>query len=104
MAKLLRDFYVGTDTIKIGQELLGKLLVVQDETGTRVSGMIVDSVSRVMKIPRANIQPPPETIACVAGEYLVGVAKLDDRMQLLLDIDKVLRVDEKAQLTKPVSS
>ena len=42
MAKLLRDFYVGTDTIKIGQELLGKLLVVPDETGTRVSGMIVE--------------------------------------------------------------
>ena len=70
----------------------------------RIIGMIVDSVSRVMKIPRANIQPPPETIACVAGEYLVGVAKLDDRMQLLLDIDKVLRVEEKAQLTKPVSA
>ena len=70
----------------------------------RIIGMIVDSVSRVMKIPRANIQPPPETIACVAGEYLVGVAKLDDRMQLVLDIDKVLRVDEKAQLAKSASA
>lgn len=70
----------------------------------RIIGMIVDSVSRVMKIPRANIQPPPETIACVAGEYLVGVAKLDDRMQLLLDIDKVLRVDEKTPLAKSAST
>ena len=42
MAKLSRDFYVGTDTIKIGRELLGKLLVVPDETGSRVSGMIVE--------------------------------------------------------------
>jgi purine-binding chemotaxis protein CheW len=64
----------------------------------RIIGMIVDSVSRVMKIPRADIQPPPETIACVAGEYLVGVAKLEDRMQLLLDIDKVLRRDQQVQL------
>lgn len=64
----------------------------------RIIGMIVDAVSRVMKIAKARIQPPPETIACLAGEYLVGVAKLDDRMQLLLDIQKVLRPDEKAQL------
>lgn len=66
----------------------------------RIVGMIVDAVSRVMKIPKTNIQPPPETIACMAGEYLVGVAKLDNRMQLLLDIEKVLRADEKAQLGK----
>jgi purine-binding chemotaxis protein CheW len=61
----------------------------------RIVGMIVDAVSRVMKIPKAHIQPPPDTIACVAGDYLVGVAKLDDRMQLLLDIEKVLHADEK---------
>ena len=60
--------------------------------------MIVDAVSRVMRIPKANIQPPPDTIACLAGEYLVGVARLEDRMQLLLDIEKVLGVDEAAGL------
>lgn len=69
----------------------------------RIVGMIVDAVSRVMKIPKANIQPPPDTIACIAGEYLIGVAKLDDRMQLLLDIDKVLRRDEQAHL-QPASA
>ena len=42
MAKLSRDFYVRTDTIKIARELLGKLLVVPDEKGNRVSGMIVE--------------------------------------------------------------
>lgn len=66
----------------------------------RIVGMIVDAVSRVMKIAKSSIQPPPESIACVAGDYLVGVAKLDDRMQLLLDIAKVLRSDEKAQLAR----
>ncbi len=69
----------------------------------RIVGMIVDAVSRVMKIPKSHIQPPPETIACLAGEYLIGVAKLDDKMQLLLDIEKVLRADEKAQLGKSVA-
>ncbi|MEO7672509.1 MAG: DNA-3-methyladenine glycosylase, partial [Pyrinomonadaceae bacterium] len=42
MAKLSRDFYVRADTIKIARELLGKALVVPDESGNRVSGMIVE--------------------------------------------------------------
>ncbi len=64
----------------------------------RIIGMIVDAVSRVMKIPKADIQPPPETIACMAGEYLVGVAKLGERMQLVLDVERVLQANEAAQL------
>jgi purine-binding chemotaxis protein CheW len=72
--------------------------IVVTRIGAAIVGMIVDAVSRVMKIPKANIQPPPDTIACLAGEYLVGVARLDDRMQLLLDIEKVLRLDETAGL------
>ena len=63
-----------------------------------IVGMIVDAVSRVMKIPKANIQPPPDTIACIAGKYLIGVARLDDHLQLLLDIEKVLATSEQAQL------
>jgi DNA-3-methyladenine glycosylase len=40
--KLQREFYTRSDTIKVAQELLGKLLVVPDENGNRVSGMIVE--------------------------------------------------------------
>jgi DNA-3-methyladenine glycosylase len=40
--KLQREFYVRDNTIKIARELLGKLLVVPDEHGNRVSGMIVE--------------------------------------------------------------
>lgn len=64
----------------------------------RIVGMIVDAVSRVMKIPQADIQPPPETIAGLAGAYLVGVAKLDGRMQFLLDAEKILQAGERAAL------
>lgn len=64
----------------------------------RIIGLIVDSVSQVMKIPRVNIQPPPQTVATVAGEYLTGIAKLEDRMIILLDIEKILQMSEKEQL------
>ena len=42
MAKLSREFFVRSNTVKIARELLGKLLVVPDENGDRVSGMIVE--------------------------------------------------------------
>jgi len=41
--KLPRKFYSRTDTVQIARELLGKLLVVPDENGRRVSGMIVET-------------------------------------------------------------
>ncbi len=41
--KLDRQFYLRTDTARIARELLGKLLVVPDADGTRVSGMIVET-------------------------------------------------------------
>lgn len=41
--KLARKFYTHDDTVAVARDLLGKLLVVPDETGARVSGMIVET-------------------------------------------------------------
>jgi DNA-3-methyladenine glycosylase len=41
--KLTRDFYLREDTVAVARDLLGKLLVVPDEKGRRVSGMIVET-------------------------------------------------------------
>lgn len=64
----------------------------------KIIGLIVDSVSQVMKIPTDNIQAPPETIAGIAGEYLTGIAKVDERMIIMLDIAKILSADEIAAI------
>lgn len=70
----------------------------------KIVGLIVDSVSRVMKIPQKQVQPPPETIAGLAGEYLTGIAKLEDRMIILLEIEKIIRDNEKASLVGALES
>src|SRR5258708_35949070 len=41
--KLKREFYLREDTIEVAQDLLGKLIVVPDAEGRRVSGMIVET-------------------------------------------------------------
>jgi len=55
-----------------------------------VVGFIVDSVSSVLRMPSSRVEPPPPMIAGIGSEYITGVGKLDDRLLILLDADKVL--------------
>jgi DNA-3-methyladenine glycosylase len=43
MSKLPREFYIREDTLQIARDLLGKLMIVPDERGARVAGMIVET-------------------------------------------------------------
>jgi len=61
------------------------------EVGENVVGMIVDSVSEVLRLLTVNVEPAPEIItAKIHADYLRGVGKLDDRLLILLDLEKVL--------------
>lgn len=63
-----------------------------DET---VMGFIVDSVSEVIRLPEKNVEPAPAVIAGRIGtEYVMGVGKMEDRLLILLDLDKVLSANE----------
>ncbi len=67
-------------------------IVVVNVRGKTV-GYIVDAVSEVLRIGKDQIAPPP-TVAGLRREYLTGLAKLDSRLLILLDIDKVLGEEE----------
>ncbi|MCC3357451.1 chemotaxis protein CheW [Bacillus sp. REN16] len=53
-------------------------------------GLIVDTANDVMDIPVDAIEPPPEIVGSVEVEYLEGVAKLEKRLLILLNLEKVL--------------
>jgi len=56
-------------------------------------GIIVDAVSEVLRITPDEIAPPPPTVAGLGRDYLTGLVKLDKRLLILLDIDKILGDD-----------
>jgi purine-binding chemotaxis protein CheW len=56
----------------------------------RVMGMIVDSVSEVVNIPQAHIQPPPDFGDSTRINFIKGMAKREDALITLLDIETVL--------------
>ncbi len=73
-------------------------IVVVDINGN-IMGMIVDAVSEVLRLDAGTIEPPPEIVTGVNAEYIKGVAKLDDRLLIFLDLSKVIDISEIAGLT-----
>ncbi|MEJ8546467.1 chemotaxis protein CheW [Brevibacillus borstelensis] len=61
-------------------------------------GLIVDAANDVIDIPVNAIEPPPEVVGGVEAAYLRGVAKLEKRLLILLNLDKVLSNEEIKQL------
>lgn len=57
-------------------------------------GLIVDAVDEVTKIEDENISDPPKMAADVTNAYLTGVAKLGEKVVLLLDSEKILKNEE----------
>jgi len=72
-----------------------------DETRTivvnlhdRTFGCIVDAVTQVMRINTEELQPVPISVRSVARQYISGVAKLEEQLLIILDIEKVFDPDE----------
>jgi purine-binding chemotaxis protein CheW len=70
--------------------------IVVVELSGRVVGFVVDAVSEVLRIPRSVTEPPPPIVAGIQSEYVTAVGKLEGRLLILLDLEKVLssHVDE----------
>jgi len=58
--------------------------------GGRVMGMVVDSVSDVITLTPDQVKPPPEMGTAFNTDYLIGLGTLDERMLILIDIDKLM--------------
>ena len=63
-------------------------------------GVIVDAVSQVLRIPADIVEPPSPVLAGVDSRYLRGIAKLDDRLVILLDLDFVLSRREQEAISE----
>ena len=67
---------------------------------SRVMGMVVDSVSDVITLKPEQIKPAPEMGSVLDTDYLIGLGTLDDRMLILVDIDKLMSSSEMGLIEK----
>jgi purine-binding chemotaxis protein CheW len=78
-------------------------IMVANLDGVKV-GMVVSAVSEVLTIDDSVIEPPPPMVSNINSEFITGVAKIDKRLVILLDLAKVLTVEEKIQIANAASS
>ena len=78
--------------------------VLITEISGNTIGLIVDAVEEVLRIRQQDVQPPPDMISAVGIEYITGVAKVEDRLIILLDIRKILSHEEISRMADEARS
>lgn len=66
----------------------------------RMIGLLVDEVKEVKRFTRKEIAPSPQFIQGAQADYFLGVARRDDDLIMLVDLEKVLSSEEKIELHK----
>jgi purine-binding chemotaxis protein CheW len=77
------------------------IIEIEDGDGQQVIGIMVDAVNEVLEIPRDQVEPPPAFGATIRADFILGMGKVDGRFIILLDLSRVLSVDEMAGLVSP---
>ncbi len=72
-----------------GQEANENSRIVVVEVHGRVLGFIVDRVHEVLRIERSIVEPAPQMVCSIDSDFIAGVGKLEDRLLILLDLNKL---------------
>jgi purine-binding chemotaxis protein CheW len=90
----------GMESIPYAERTCIIVVEVDGRSGTMLIGIVVDSVSEVLNVRAENIEAAPAFGASLDTDYILGMAKMDSGVKILLDINRVLGADEIAGLEK----
>ena len=96
IADLRRRF--GSAIESAADESRRRIIVVNQ--GEQDIGVLVDGVSEILRIPDESIDPTPPIVAgetsCAASDFIRGVAKVENRLIIILDLDRMFTFEERA--------
>ena len=72
--------------------------IIVANVGDKTIGIVVDAVTEVLRIGPDQIEPPPSSITGIDHDYIRGLIMLEDKLLILLNIDRLLSHDEQATL------
>lgn len=79
----------------------GQIWIMILNVNGRITGFIVDSVTQVLKVPSNSIKPPPDIVVSgLQSQYITGVCRIDKRLLILLDFNRILLVEEIKKLNE----
>lgn len=77
-------------------------IMIMDIQGITM-GLVVDAVSEVLRIPSSIVEPTPPMASDISSEYIKGIAKLEDRLIILLDMEMLVgKVEDTSFAESPV--
>ncbi|MBK7498693.1 MAG: chemotaxis protein CheW [Ignavibacteriales bacterium] len=86
------DLRVKLGLIKLEHGKNTRIVVI--ELKEQTIGFIVDEVNEVLRIPKSITETPPELIGGVNNEFITAIGKLEDRLLILLDLEKIFSIAE----------
>jgi len=98
----LRDRF-GLDRMEYGPTTVVIIVKVQASGKERVLGIVVDAVSEVYDINKDDLQPPPDMEGSISIDFVTGLATMDNKMVILLDINKLVNEGILSKPTKDTS-
>ncbi len=75
-----------------------RIIVV--EINKKVIGFIVDNVNEVLRIDKSVTEAPPSMVSGIDSDFITSIAKLEDRLLILLDLEKILSTEEVEDIKK----
>ena len=76
------------------------IVEIEGEEGSHDVGVVVDAVNEVLDIDAAQIEPPPSFGAGIRSEFIRGMGKIDGQFVIILDVNRVLSVEEMSQVAQ----
>jgi purine-binding chemotaxis protein CheW len=86
----------GLESIPYGPTTVVVVLKVVHDSGSRIMGLVVDAVSDVYNVSNEELKPPPQFGSMMHTNYIKGLATVNERMLIVLDIDRLLNTGELA--------
>ncbi|OMH32140.1 chemotaxis protein CheW [Motiliproteus sp. MSK22-1] len=89
----------GLEALVYGPTTVVIVLNVTSERGEQVMGMVVDAVSDTHTISRELLKPAPDMGGVISTDFITGLATVEEKMVILLDIDHLLSAEEMTALS-----
>jgi purine-binding chemotaxis protein CheW len=88
----------GGKQTEVGRRTCIVIVELAENDARQDVGIVVDAVSEVLEIPPAEIEPPPAFGARIRTDFIAGMGKVAGKFVIILDVRRVLSVDEMAAL------
>lgn len=90
----------GEEKTRIGERTC--IVILEQKGRDQDMGVVVDSVNAVIDVPAGDMEPPPSFGVMTRSDFILGMWKYQDRFVVVLDLERVLSVEEITQMASQI--